>query len=96
MNLQERKARIIAKGEHSNHCHVLIGGKIERNSNNEIIIKVDNQEAILKHLLETEWLKGNEIWTKEHKDIKIKKGTYKFIQQKEYNPFDKIIEKVID
>ena len=97
MNKQERQNRIIARGEHSNHSHVITGNAtIERNENGEILVTANDNSCVLKHLLETEWIEGNEVWTKEHKDIPLKKGTYKFIQQQEYNPFDKIIQKVKD
>lgn len=72
MKNEELKNRIIARGEHSNHCHVIVGDAIiERNENNEVIIKVGKEGAIIKHLLETEWLNGNEIWTNEHTDISL-------------------------
>ena len=54
MNNQERKNRIIARGEGSNHAHVIVGNaEITRNENGEIIITVGTEGAILKHLLET-------------------------------------------
>ena len=87
---EERMERILARGEFSGHCHVIIGEeiRIEKNSKGEILIKVNEGEAILKHILETPWVEdGEQIWTKEHKDIVLEKGTYKFIQQNEYNPY---------
>lgn len=71
MNKEERKLRIIARGEHSNHSHVITGDAIVRNEQGEIIIEIGKEGAILKHLLETEWLNGNEVWTQEHKDIDL-------------------------
>ena len=83
-----RKERIIARGEHSNHCHVVTGDAVVKNENAEIIIEAGNEGAVLRHLLESNWLEGQEVWTKEHHDIQLNKGTYKYIPQKEYNPFE--------
>lgn len=91
-----RKNQIIARGEHSNHCHVLVGGEVERNAKGEIILKVGEEGATLRHLLETEWLKGQEVWTKEHHDIPLEKGTYKYVPQIEFDPFEKHIRQVLD
>lgn len=72
MDKQERANRIIAKGEFSNHSHVVTGdAKVKRNSNGEILIELGNEEAVLKHLLESEWMDGRETWTGEHRDINL-------------------------
>lgn len=97
LNLEQRKLRIIARGEFSNHCHVVIGDVNVYQKNGKTYIKVgEDSNAVLKHLLETEWLKGKEVWTKEHKDIPLEKGTYEFVQQVEYNPLDETIRAVRD
>jgi len=63
---------------------------------------VNNQEiyldegAILKHILETDWMDGKETWTGEHTDIPLKPGKYKYIQQKVYDPLTKRIEDARD
>jgi hypothetical protein len=94
---EQRIDCIIARGEVSNHCHVIVGDAvINRNDKGEVIVEVGNEGAILRHLLETEWLQGNEVWTKEHNDIKIAPGTYKYIPQIEYHPYENEIKKVQD
>lgn len=96
MNKQERQNRIIARGEHSNHSHVIVGeAEVTRNENGEILVNVTG-EANIRHLLETNWLEGEEVWTKEHKDIPLERGSYKFIQQQEFDPFEKHIQNVRD
>lgn len=66
MNLQQRKNRIIAFGEHSSHSHIITGEAIVRNENGEILIEVIGECAI-EHLLEDAWTnKEEKVWTKEH------------------------------
>ena len=96
MNLQERKSRIVARGEHSNHSHVVVGDALVREEKGTTIVEVGKEGAVLKHILESEWLKGNEVWTKEHDDLPLEEGVYKYVAQVEFDPFEKIIRKVID
>lgn len=90
----QRLQRIWARGEHSNHCHV-ITGEAEFNENGELLVR-ENSEVIVKHLLESEWMEGKEVWTKEHTDIKLTPGVYKPIQQKVFDPLSKRIEDTRD
>lgn len=71
MNLQERKARIIAMGEFSDHCHVIIGDAQVDTKGDNTFITVGDGGASIKHLLESAWLAGNEQWTNEHTDIDL-------------------------
>lgn len=95
MNTNERKLRIIARGETSGHCHVIVGDAIVRNENGEVVITVKGNASI-RHLLEDAWMNGIETWTKEHKDIELEEGEYKFIQQTEYDPYEDVIRTAID
>lgn len=72
MTKQDRINRIIAKGEGSNHSHVMIGDcKVSRNKEGEILIKVGDEGAVLKHILESNWLQGEEKHTNEHEEISL-------------------------
>lgn len=74
MTKQERKNRIIARGEGSNHSHVIVGdAEVKRNSKREILIEIGKEGAMLRHILETSWLEGQEIHTGEHEDISLLK-----------------------
>jgi len=95
MTKKERKNRIIARGEVSGHSHIVVGDAIVRNENGEILIEVTGKASI-RHLLETAWMEGQEVWTKEHADIELEPGKYKYIQQQEYDPYQDIIQKVRD
>ena len=98
MKNPERIKRIIARGEHSNHCHVIVGDdvQIERTKNNDLLLKVGDKGALLRHLLESNWLNGEEVWTGEHHDIEIAPREYKYIPQIEYHPYNDEINKVKD
>jgi hypothetical protein len=94
MNLTERKARIIARGETGNHCHV-ITGNVEFDTKGRIIVGEDSN-AVLKHLLETDWMEGKETWTGEHKDIQLTHGIYEYVPQQVFDPLTKRIEAARD
>jgi hypothetical protein len=96
MEKQERKLRIVARGETSNHCHVLTGNCAIAEEKNKITVNVEDGSCIMKHLLEDAWMQGQEVWTKEHEDIKIAPGKYEIIRQVEYDPYEKIIKSVQD
>jgi len=96
-DLKELKNRIIARGEHSNHAHIITGqATIERKGEEVFITVKDNEIATIRHLLETQWLQGQEVWTEEHKDITLEPGVYKYIQQVETNPLNGLIRNVVD
>lgn len=72
MKKEERKSRIIARGEVSGHSHVITGDAIVRNSNGEILIDIGTEGAVIKHLIESAFVEeGREVWTKEHSDISL-------------------------
>lgn len=97
MEKQERVKRIIARGEFSDHCHVITGDAvIIRNEKGEVIIEAGKEGAIIKHLIESDWTEGKETWTQEHLDIPLKEGSYKFVQQLVFDPLTKRIESARD
>lgn len=73
MNIQERKNRILARGEITDHSHIIVGdATVIRNNNCEILVSLGNEECILKHIIESAWLENeSEIWTKEHGDVNL-------------------------
>jgi hypothetical protein len=112
MNQNERKARIIARGEHSGHSHIITGEAVVRNEFGEILIDVIGKCSI-EHLMEDAWLQGESVHTKEHEPIplealepyirqgdvfleKIGEKTYRYIQQKVFDPLTKRIEAARD
>jgi hypothetical protein len=71
MTKQERKLRIIARGEFSDHAHVITGDAIVETKGGNTFITIGDNGAAIKHLIETSWLEGKEIWTNEHADIDL-------------------------
>ena len=97
MKQEERKNRIIARGEHSNHAHIVTGDATIKVEKGETVITVGDNGATLKHLLESHWVEnGEEVWTKEHTNIDLEKGTYKYIPQIEKDPYEEVIRRVVD
>jgi hypothetical protein len=95
--IEERKNRIIARGEVSGHSHIITGECTLERTASSVIIHAGRNCAI-KHLLEKEFIQeGVEIWTKEHLDIPIQEGeSLEFVQQIEYDPYSKLIQQVKD
>ena len=94
MTKEQRRQRILARGEFSDHCHV-ITGNVEFDEHGRIVVG-ENSEAVLKHLIESEWMKGNEVWTEEHHDIKLQPGKYEHVQQLVFDPLTKRIQNAKD
>lgn len=94
MTITERKKRIIARGEVSGHCHV-ITGDVSFDAQGNLVVG-DDSNAVLRHLLETDWLEGKEIWTGEHHDIKLAPGKYEYVPQMVFDPLTKRIEAAKD
>ena len=95
-NAKKVKNNIIARGEVSGHSHIAVGDVDVYELDGEIILDVKG-EAAIKHLLEEVFVKENrEVWTGEHTDIKLEKGTYKYVPQVEFDPYDEVIRRVAD
>lgn len=71
LSVTERKKRIIARGEFSNHAHVIVGDATVETTGGNTYITIGDGGASIKHLLETAWIAGEEKWTAEHADIDL-------------------------
>ena len=97
MTKQERQDRVIARGEISGHAHIVTGDATVVRKNQQVVINVGPGGAVMRHLIESAFVEtGEEKWTGEHADIKIGPGKYKYVQQTQYDPYKKAIEKVKD
>lgn len=96
MKTQERKNRIIARGEATDHTHIVTGDAKVVRDGNEVTIEVFGP-AKIRHLIESQWVnEGLEVWTKEHTDIDLQPGRYQYVPQVEYDPYEDAIRKVMD
>lgn len=78
------KDNCLAYGEATGHVHKLIGGKFELR---------ENPATKVRHLkvVDTVMLKHQE-----HRPIEIAPGQYRIGIQREYDPYEKLIRKVVD
>ena len=95
MKKQELEKRIIARGEFSNHSHVVTGEAVITEENGTTFIDVKD-EAAIEHLLESAWMNGTKEWTKEHHPVPLEKGKYEVVLQQQYDPYKKAAERARD
>lgn len=97
MTNQELKNRIIARGEFSDHAHIVIGdAKIEKGKE-ETVVSVGIGGAKMRHLLESKWMDGGRgVHTGEHADIDLFPGQYRYVHQTVFDPLTQRIENAKD
>lgn len=91
----------IALGEHSGHCHVLTGDVEMFEVDGRIICSVGADGARLQHVHESNfsascWTSTKEIQKADHNSHLLTAGNYEFWIQNSFNPYSKLMEKVID
>jgi hypothetical protein len=107
LSKKERKHRIIAFGEFSDHCHVVTGPAVISREGEEVRIRVSQEaegEVFLEHLLQSAWESdGTKVSINEkeggrdgHLPIKLKAGEYKYVQQMEYDMIEEVNRAVYD
>lgn len=95
---EEKLKRIVARGEHSGHSHIITGDVLVEKKEGKVIVTVtEDSNACLKHLLEKPYLlEDKEVWTGEHKDIALPCGKYEFVIQQEYDAYKDYVRNVVD
>jgi len=93
--------RPIAYGEHSGHQHVLTGDVELFEFEGRLIAAVGADGARLQHCHESNftdkcWTTTEEIAVADHASHMLPPGNYEFFIQNAYNPYSKLMEKVID
>jgi hypothetical protein len=93
--------RPIALGEHSGHMHVLTGDVEMFEVGGRIVCVVGSDGARLQHVHESNftksaWNSTEEITKADHNSHLLEKGNYEFWIQNSYNPYSKLMERVID
>lgn len=90
----------IALGEHSGHEHILTGDVTLFELNGVTYAAVGSDGAMLQHVHESKFsgnYKSKKVIEKaDHRPIPLEEGVYEFFIQGSYNPYKKIMEKVID
>lgn len=95
MKKQELEKRIIARGEFSNHSHIVVGEANITEENGTTFITAE-KDVTLEHLLESSWMGGTKEWTKEHNPIPLENGKYEVVLQRQYDPYQKAAERARD
>jgi hypothetical protein len=91
----------IAYGEHSGHQHVLTGDVEMFEVDGRMIAAVGSDGARLQHIHESKmtkraWKSTVEIEKAGHNSHLLPPGNYEFYIQNAFNPYSKLMEKVID
>lgn len=100
-NAKKIENKAIALGEHSGHMHILTGDVEMFEVEGRIITVIGGDGARLQHIHEsklttTAWKETKELEKADHASHFLNKGIYEFHIQNAYNPYSKLMEKVID
>ena len=101
-NAKKIENRIIARGEWSDHSHVITGdADIYEDENGKMYVSVGKKGAKLQHTLESQLPKNlssnNDLRVADHKIIELEPNTvFEVNIQNEYNPYSKLFEQVRD
>lgn len=93
--------RPLAYGEISGHQHVLTGDVDLYEIDGKIMAVVGSDGARLQHIHESKmtakaWASTKELEKADHNSHLLPEGVYEFYIQNAYNPYSKIMEKVVD
>jgi hypothetical protein len=93
--------RPLAYGEVSGHIHVLTGDVNLFEMDGRTFAVIGNDGGRMQHVLENNvtprcMLETKELQVADHKSILLPPGTYEIGIQKQFNPFKKAFERVID
>jgi hypothetical protein len=100
-NAQKIKNKPLAYGEVSGHVHVLTGDVQLFEIEGRTYAIVGNDGGRMQHVMENNlkpkcMTEVNELPVADHKSILFPPGTYEIGIQKQYNPYEKVFERVID
>lgn len=90
----------IALGDHSGHQHIITGDVELFEYEGKTLAAIGHDGATLQHVHESafngDYATKKLIEQADHKPVKLEEGIYEFFIQGAYNPYKKIMEKVID
>lgn len=100
---QEKESRIVARGEWSDHSHVITGdAEIYQDDKGKMYVSVGKKGAKLQHTLESKLnfstlSKEQDLEVADHGIIELAPNTvFEVSIQNEYNPYSKLFEQVQD
>jgi hypothetical protein len=101
INAVKKENKPLAYGEVSGHVHVLTGDVELFEIKGKTYAVVGNDGARMQHVMENNltpkcMTEVKELPIADHKSILLPYGTYEIGIQKQYNPYEKILEKVVD
>ncbi len=93
--------RPIAFGEKSGHQHILTGNVDMYEIEGKLVAVVNGDGARLQHIHESKmteraWTSTKELPVADHHSHLLPEGVYEFYIQNAFNPYSKLMEKVID
>lgn len=101
-NVKKVENTPLAYGEISGHIHILTGDVQMLESEGKRFAIVGEGKARLQHILEGNlksascMMEVKELPVADHKSILLSPGTYEFGIQKQFNPYEKVFERVQD
>jgi len=103
-NLKKVKNQPLAYGEHSGHQHCLTGDvELFMAEDGTFFTAVGGDGATLQHIHESSMFNNESAWTStkelpmaDHKPLQFSEGIYEVWIQGTYNPYTRLMEKVID
>jgi len=101
-NLKRVKNQPVAYGEHSGHQHCLTGDvELFMAEDGTFFAAVGGDGATMQHVhenyfKESDWVSTKELPMADHKPLHLPSGIYEIYIQNSYNPFQKLMEKVLD
>ena len=84
--------KLIARGESSNHAHFADGDGVEvlEDTDGTLYVRASDDFNV-QHLMES-----SGVWTKEHTPTPFAKGCYRYVPQREYDPYADAVREVLD
>ena len=100
-NAVKTENKPLAYGEMSGHVHVLTGDVEFFEIEGKTYAVVGNDGARLQHVMKNNvtpkcLTRVEELPVADHKSIFLPTGNYEFGIQKQFNPFEKVFERVVD
>ena len=88
------QTKTVAYGEVTGHHHTFNGQVLVYEPTEKETINVDGEQIAIQKYIEVK--ETAQLEHQEHETIQVEKGTYAILQEREWNPFDQQIRRVLD